>query len=113
MLNSAPCSSSTDFKSSDPAHTSSTFPASSSSSESSQGISLVIAGVGRFLSSGLMRDEKNQTDFNPIEFSAIGSLIHPDHHNPRLADYASRCAPAVAVAALLLKRNLDHRSITA
>jgi len=76
-------------------------------------ISLVIAGVGRFLSSGLMHDEKNQTDFNPIEFSAIGSLIHPDHHNPRLADYASRCAPAVAVAALLLKRNLDHRSITA
>jgi hypothetical protein len=48
-----------------------------------------------------MNHESAPTDFITVEFGALGNLIHPDHHNPMLADYASRCAPAVAVAALL------------
>ncbi len=93
-------------------HDASAYPSPSFSSASSAGISaptsknsqpipLVMAGVGRFLVSGLMNHGSAPTDFITVEFGALGNLIHPDHHNPMLADYASRCAPAVAVAALL------------
>ncbi len=76
---------------------------SAPTSKNSQLIPLVMAGVGRFLVSGLMNHESAPTDFITVEFGALGNLIHPDHHNPMLADYASRCAPAVAVAALLFR----------
>jgi len=77
--------------------------ASAPPSKKSQPIPLVIAGVGRFLARGLMHHGSAPTDFITVEFGVLGNLIHPDNQNPVLADYASRCAPAVAVAALLFR----------
>lgn len=54
-------------------------------------IPVIVAGVGRFLVQHLD---------HTIDFGTIGDLI-PDTHQPLpLRDFASRCAPAVAVAAL-------------
>jgi len=72
-------------------------------SKNRQSFPLVIAGVGRFLANGLINHGINHADFIKIEFGSVGNLIDPNQHDPMLADYASRCAPAVAVAALLFR----------
>jgi len=76
-------------------------------------IPIVVAGVGGFLGLSILNADDAQTEFTPMHFSALGNLIDPDLPDPMLIDYATRCAPAVAVAALLLHRNFNHRSISA
>lgn len=75
----------------------------SSASQATHPIPLVVAGVGRFLANNLPEAQQDPTLFSRIDFGTLGKLIQANRENRLIQDYASRCAPAVAVAALTLE----------